>query len=80
VLARDVSLAVEHPGLSSIQNTLFGCVDAIADDEHPGLALVRVRVGEAMFVSRLTKRAAADLQLGLGKNIWVLVKSVALIE
>ena len=56
VLARDVSLALksqahEHPEL------VAGSVDAIADDEHPGLALVRVRVGEAV-VARSTKRAA----------------------
>jgi molybdate transport system ATP-binding protein len=80
VLARDVSLAEQHPGQSSIQNALFGRIDGIADDEHPGLALVRVQVGTALFIARLTKRSAAELHVGLGKELWVLVKSVALIE
>lgn len=80
VLARDVSLARQHPGPSSIQNALYGLVDSIADDEHPGLALVRVRVGESAFIARLTKRSAAELGVELRQELWVLVKSVALIE
>lgn len=79
VLARDVSLA-EHPGTSSIQNLLPGRVDAMGDDDHPGLALVRVKVGEVFLLSRLTKRAAAALGVTPGKQLWVQVKSVALLE
>jgi molybdate transport system ATP-binding protein len=79
VLARDVSLA-DSLGHSSIQNVLNGIVDAIGDDEHPGLALVRVEVGEAKLVARLTKRAASSLALKVGKQVWVQVKSVALLE
>jgi len=80
VLARDVSLAQAHPGQSSIQNVLFGRVDAIADDEHPALALVRVKVGDSILIARLTKRAIAELGVRLGQDLWVQVKSVALIE
>ena len=80
VLARDVSLAQEHPGQSSIQNVLHGRIDAIANDEHPGLALVRVQVGDSALVARLTKRAAAELNVTLGQALWVQVKSVALME
>jgi molybdate transport system ATP-binding protein len=79
VLARDVSLA-EDPGTSSIQNVLRGEVDAIEDDEHPGLALVRVYVGESALLARLTKRAAASLRIAPGRALWVQVKSVALME
>lgn len=80
VLARDVSLAREHPGQSSIQNMLHGRVDAIADDDHPGLVLVRVRIGAAMLVARLTRRAVAGLGIVPEQNLWVQVKSVALME
>ncbi|MBQ0933054.1 molybdenum ABC transporter ATP-binding protein [Ideonella sp. 4Y16] len=79
VLARDVSLALA-PGTSSIQNVLPGVVDAVGDDEHPGLALVRVRVGDALLLSRLTRRSAAALQVAPGQALWVQVKSVALLE
>lgn len=79
VLARDVSLA-EQPGTSSIQNVWRGCVDAVGDEEHPGLALVRVRIGASMLLARLTKRAAASLGVRPGLELWVQVKSVALME
>jgi molybdate transport system ATP-binding protein len=79
VLARDVSLA-QQPGTSSIQNVLRGRVDAVGDDEHPGLALVRIRVGDSVLLSRLTKRAAATLDVAPGQELWVQVKSVALME
>jgi molybdate transport system ATP-binding protein len=80
VLARDVSLAQEYPGPSSIQNILRGHIETIANDEHPGLALVRIQIGDTILISRLTKRAAADLQITIGQELWVQVKSVALIE
>lgn len=79
VLARDVSLA-EQPVKSSIQNLLAGHVDAIGGDDHPGSALVRVRVGDSMLLARLTQKAIADLHIVPGKAIWVQVKSVALMD
>jgi molybdate transport system ATP-binding protein len=79
VLARDVSLAAE-PGHSSIQNVLRGRVDAIGDDDHPGTVLVRVQVGSASLLARLTRRAAALLDAVPGRELWVQIKSVALLE
>ncbi len=78
VLASDVSLAREQPGKSSIQNCLRGRIDRIADDEHLGLALVRVQVGSAALLARITQRALAELALQVGDDVWVQVKSVAL--
>ena len=78
VLARDVSLAREQPQHTSIQNVLPGRIDGIADDAHPGLALVRVLVGETAFLARLTRRSANDLEVGVGQDVWLQVKSVAL--
>lgn len=78
VLARDVSLAVQ-PTASSIQNQMPGQVDAIGDDEHPGLALVRVNVGSAQLIARLTRKAIAELAITPGQAIWVQVKTVALL-
>ncbi len=80
VLARDVSLAREHPGQSSIQNVLQGRVDAVAADDHPGLVLVRVQIGAVMLVARLTKRAVVGLGIVPEQELWVQVKSVALME
>lgn len=80
VLARDVSLANGQPVSSSIQNLLTGHVVEIADDNHPGLALIRVQVGSIFLLARLTKRAINTLGLAPGSNVWVQVKSVALLN
>jgi len=80
VLARDVSLAVEEPGTSSIQNVLDGVIESIGDDEHPGLLLVRVQIGASLLVARLTRRSAAQLGIVAGLPVRVQVKSVALME
>ena len=80
VLARDVSLATAEPAPSSIQNVLLGHIDAIADDDHLGLLLVRVKVGDTCLLARLTRRSAASLGISLMKPIYVQIKSVALME
>ncbi|EIK46430.1 molybdenum ABC transporter, ATP-binding protein [Cellvibrio sp. BR] len=79
VLARDVSLAAQQTA-SSIQNQMPGQIDAIGEDEHPGLALVRVRIGDTILLARLTKRAIATLDVDPGKTFWVQIKSVALLQ
>ena len=78
VLARDVSIALERPLASSIQNVLRCAVDAIADDMHPAQALVRLAVGEAWLLSRLTRRAVHQLGLQRGMTVWAQVKSAAI--
>ncbi len=80
ILARDVSLARQPPEQSSIQNVLPGQIDAIGKDEHPGLAIVRVRIGASRLVARVTKRAVAGLKLEPDQDTWIQVKSVALME
>lgn len=80
VLARDVSLALEHHAHTSIQNILPGVVSALAGDRHPANALARVLVGETPFVARITRRSVAHLELNPDKPVWVQIKSVAVIE
>jgi molybdate transport system ATP-binding protein len=80
VLARDVSLALGDPGISSIQNSLEGRVETCGDDDHPGLLLVRVQVGTSRLLARLTRRSAARLGISPGLPVLVQVKSVALLE
>lgn len=81
VLARDVSLSLQRPEQTSIQNLLPGTIDAVGDvDEHPSQALVRIRLGEACLLASLTRRALATLQLQVGMPVWVQVKAAALLE
>lgn len=80
VLARDVSLATAPPSQTSIQNLLEGQVEEIAPEEHPALALVRVRVGGSTLLARVTRRAASELGVVVGQCVWLQVKSVALLK
>jgi molybdate transport system ATP-binding protein len=80
VLARDVSLTRAPQADSSIGNQLAASVEAIADDVHPALALVRVRVGGVPLLARLSRRSAAALGLAPGLAVWAQVKTVALME
>lgn len=79
ILARDVSVALERHDRTSIQNLLPGTVEAIADESHPALALVRVRVGGHPIVARVTRRSVATLGLAPGMPVWLQIKAVALI-
>ena len=79
VLARDVSLTLDEPMRSSIQNHLPGVVDAVMADSHPAQALVRVRCDGQSLISRVTWKSVEGLQIEPGLAIWVQVKSVAVI-
>jgi molybdate transport system ATP-binding protein len=75
-----VSLSLNHPDDTSILNILPGQVEAIADDDHPGLTLVRVMIGKSAVLARVTKRSVAALALEPGQAVWVQVKSAAVTE
>lgn len=79
VLARDISLARQQHSDTSIINTLPAIVTEVADDEHAGLALVRLKVGDSYLISRVTRRSAHTLGLTEGQSIWAQIKSVAII-
>ncbi|MEP6790528.1 MAG: molybdenum ABC transporter ATP-binding protein [Ramlibacter sp.] len=87
VLARDVSLAIEEPRATSIQNLLPCTVRAIAPDSHPSQVLVQLvcrdaapgAAGESVLLARVTARAADALALAPGQHVWAQVKSVALV-
>jgi len=79
ILARDVSIALEQTTGTSIQNCLPATIDAMAADRHPAQALLRLHVGNAALLARLTQRAAAQLKLAPGMPVWVQIKAVALI-
>jgi molybdate transport system ATP-binding protein len=82
VLARDVSLAVEPPGASSILNILNAVVIEIRDDGVDKVN-VRLRLGTAddgaILISRITRRSRDLLALQVGQPVFAQVKSVALI-
>lgn len=79
VLARDVSLTLDEPTRSSIQNHLPGIVDSIMADSHPSQALLRVRCAGCTLISRVTWKSVEELQIQVGSAVWAQVKSIAII-
>jgi len=77
VRARDVSLALRRPEQTSILNVLAGRIVELA--EGPGAAAeVRLAVGEAMLLARVTRRSVERLGLRPGLEVYALVKAVSL--
>jgi len=77
IRARDVSLALEPPRRLSVQNVLRGRVTAL-DGTGAGTVDIAIAVGGTLLRSRITRRAAHDLALVPGTEVWALVKAVSL--
>jgi molybdate transport system ATP-binding protein len=77
LLARDVILATEPPRGLSVRNAIEGTVDEITPDDGDS-ALVRVDIGGATVLSRITCAAVEALELRKGMPLWVLIKAVSL--
>ncbi len=57
----------------STRNQLKGVVDSL--DLSEAIAVVKVKVGDNFFTSSITRAAAEDLGLAVGKDVYVLIKS-----
>jgi molybdate transport system ATP-binding protein len=75
--ARDIILATEPPHGLSVRNAIEGVIDEIADDEDEA-KLVRVDIGGAFVLSRVTAAAVDALELRRGRAVWVLIKAVSM--
>jgi molybdate transport system ATP-binding protein len=80
VLARDVSLAREAPGKTSILNVLPGRVEDLSDD-GPARVSVRLAIGAdgVPLLARITRRSRDALDLRRGVSVHAMVKSVAIV-
>jgi len=79
VLARDVSITLDEPQNTSIQNHLQVQVRCLMKDHHPSQAIVQLQCGDSLLLARLTRRAVYDLSLREGLQVWAQVKSVAVV-
>ncbi|HEY1874638.1 MAG TPA: molybdenum ABC transporter ATP-binding protein [Steroidobacteraceae bacterium] len=76
LLARDVILATQPVQGLSVRNALASTVIAISEDVF-GAVLVRVDVGGALVLARITQDARRALKLRPGDAVWTLVKAVS---
>ncbi|MGH8131777.1 MAG: molybdenum ABC transporter ATP-binding protein [Steroidobacteraceae bacterium] len=76
LLARDIILATQPVQGLSVRNALLGTVTEICGDEPAGV-LVRVDVGGAIVLARITDGARQALRLRTGDAVWALAKAVS---
>jgi molybdate transport system ATP-binding protein len=80
VFASDVSLTLTPHTDSSILNVLSGQIVEIINDHDPAMSLVRLKIGESYLLARLTQKSLQNLTLTLGKNVWIQIKSAAIVR
>lgn len=81
VYARDVSLTMDAPANTSIQNHWPATILRIDDKPDAAHAMVWLECGNAptqTLLARITRRAVHTLALAPGSRVWAQVKSVAL--
>ncbi len=79
ILARDVSLSLTAHDDTTIQNCFRGEIESIGSDVHPSQALMRVRCGQEVLMSRVPRQSIAKLELAIGSSAWCQIKSVLLV-
>jgi len=77
IRARDVSVSLDRPRAISVQNILDATVVGVGE-EYGAIVDVTLRVGSAVLVARITRKAADQLGLGEGQHVHALVKAVAI--
>lgn len=75
IRSRDVAIALDPPGRTSILNVLPGTVVEIGPGEGPQ-AHVLLDVGAPLW-ARIMRRSVDDLELAPGRRVYALVKAVA---
>ena len=80
ILARDVSITLERATGTSIQNHLPCVVEQLAPEPSGHQVLVRLNASGTPIVARLTARAAHQLQLQAGLQVWAQIKAVSLVR
>ncbi len=82
ILGRDVAVALERPGKSSVLNVLR--CEVLGLDVTDGEAVVELALREAAapdaarLVARITRKSADDLGLEAGQTVYAMIKAVAL--
>ena len=79
IFARDVSLTLERQPDTSILNIFPAVVEEIME-QNVSQCLVKLTAGSDAILARVTRKSVESLKLGIGKQVFVQIKSVALIS
>lgn len=74
---RDVAISLHHPSEISIQNIFPGTIGSISENGG-GMVDVELDIG-CPLLARITPRAKKELDLKVGRQVFALVKSVAIL-
>jgi len=77
--AKDISLTLNKQKNTSILNIFQAIIDKLAE-EGKSQVTVRLLAGDIPIISRITKKSAKLLELKPGKEVFIQVKSVALLS
>jgi molybdate transport system ATP-binding protein len=77
IRARDVSIAAVKPQGLSIRNVIGARIEEIAEEEGTAFAELRLRAERQVLRARVTRASVSELNLVPGKDVYALVKSVA---
>ena len=80
ILAREVVFAKEQPSGLSVQNAFEGVVEEISVQKDSSGALIRANCSGQIILGKLTRKALSELDIKEGSQIWLLIKSVALLS
>ncbi|WP_374372623.1 molybdenum ABC transporter ATP-binding protein [Dongia sp.] len=78
IRARDVAIATERPQGISVRNVLNVRIAEIASKPDTAHADLMLDIGNAHIRARITRQSAEELRLGVGQDVFALVKSVTL--
>lgn len=79
ILARDVILSTPDQNNTATSNYIDGVIESVDADLHPSLALVGVRCGNTLILSRTTHRTLRDLGLSVCAKVRCHIRSASLV-
>ena len=79
IQARDVSVSLQKPELTSVLNILPATVVDMVDD-GPGQVLLSLQLGTTRLLSRISQLSARRLNLSAGVQLYAQIKGVAMVR
>lgn len=78
IAARDVSLTLQPQPDTSILNIFPAVVETVSEEDQ-GQVMIRLRIGEILLLSRITKKSFVTLGLASGSSVFAQVKGVSIV-
>jgi molybdate transport system ATP-binding protein len=77
IRARDVSIATVKPENLSIRNVMKARIEEVAEEQNTAFAELRLKAARQTLRARITRRSLMELELQPGKEVYALIKSIA---